>query len=371
MDSSSDDTIIFDTNGYCNYCNSALESKALRYFPDDTGTEKLAELLSLIKTENKNNEYDCLMGVSGGLDSSYLAYLGYKWGLRVICVHIDDGFDSDISRGNLEKLKQATGFKFINICPDQKQYNALIKAYMKAGVPKLDIPQDNILSATLFKYAEEKNIKYFLSGENYALECILERSNNHSTRDLVNLNDINRKFGKEPIDKLDFISHARKRVIENKIGIKTVTPLNFIDYNRDRAFAELADFCGFEYYGSKHLENNLTAFIQLYWLPKKFGVDKRKSHLSSMIISGQLTRDEALKLYLDVPLYDEKAMSRITSQVKEKLNLTDTGFDEIMLNRPRRHNEFKTDRKILFYHFNLKVRIKLGKIKRKLLQITK
>jgi len=364
MDNSSDNTIVFDENGYCNYCKSALASESVRYFPNEEGARKLDELIKQIKNENKDKEYDCLMGVSGGLDSSYLLYLGYKWGLRVICVHIDDGFDSNISKCNLEKLKQATGFNFINICPDQMQYNALTKAYMKAGVPKLAIPQDNILSATLYKYAKDKNIKYFLSGENYALESILEQSNSHSTMDLVNLYDIHRKFGKESIDNLEFISHSQRRIIKKKIGIKTLTLLNLINYNRKQALDELAEFCDFEYYGNKHLENNLTAFIQLYWLPKKFGVDKRKSHLSSMIISGQITREEALKS-LEDPLYDEEGMKRIIKQVKEMIGITDAEFNDFMLNRPRRHNEFKTDKRIYFQQFILGVRINLGKMKRK------
>ena len=131
------------------------------------------------------------------------------------------------------------------------------------------------------------------------------------------------------------------------LGLKTVRPLNYIDYNRERAFQELKDFCGFEYYGRKHLENQLTAFIQLYWLPKKFGVDKRTSHLSSMIVSGQMTREEALK-ELEEPMYDEKMMDEYIAIIKEKLEISDEEFQEIMDAPTHQHTEYKTDKLAAF-----------------------
>ena len=340
MDNSSDNTITFDENGYCNYCTNALASKDRYYYPNEEGNRRLLFLLDELKKNGEGRDYDCIMGVSGGLDSSYLAYLGYCWGLRILAVHVDDGFDTDISRENIKKLVEATGIELITLEPDATQFNALTKAYMKAGVPNLAAPQDNVLAASLYGYARKNRIKYFLSGANFSLESILQRGNTHSPYDVVNIRDIHKKYGEKPLDKLPFISEPRKELYKTLLNLKTVMPLNFIEYSRDQAFKELHDFCGFEYYGRKHLENILTAFVQLYWFPKKFGVDKRTSHLSSMIVSDQMTRDEALAEYR-LPLYDEEMIEKYVVIVKNKLAITDDEFEEIMSAPTRQHSDYR------------------------------
>ena len=341
MDNSSDNTITFDENGFCNYCTIAIRNKKEIYFPNEEGSKKLNELLDKIKKNGVGKKYDCLMGVSGGLDSSYLLYLGYKWGLRIIVVHVDDGFDSEISKNNIQKLFAATKFELITIKPDSEQFNDLTKAYMKAGVPNLAAPQDNVLFAEVYKYAKKNNISYFLSGGNFALESILQSGNMHDAYDLKNVKNIYKKFGQKSISKLKFISNFQRDINRKLFNLYTVYPLDCINYNRDRAFNELADFCGFEYYGSKHLENILTAFIQLYWFPKKFGVDKRTSHLSSMIVSEQMSRDQALEIY-EKPLYDESMMTEYIKIIKNKLNISDKEFDDIMNAPPHQHTDYKT-----------------------------
>ncbi|MCI8747832.1 MAG: N-acetyl sugar amidotransferase [Lachnospiraceae bacterium] len=346
MNDSSDKLITFDGNGYCNYCTNALIKKKHIYFPNGEGQLMIKRMVEEIKKDGKGKKYDCIMGISGGLDSSYLLYLGYKWGLRILAIHVDDGYDTDISKSNIAKLSKATGIDIHNIVPDKDQFNGLIKAYMKAGVPNVAAPQDNILFAFLYSEAKKYRTTYFLSGENFALECILQAGNTHSARDKVNLMDIYHKYGEEGIDKLRFTSNWRILATRFELGIKERKPLNYIDYNRNRAFKELEQFCGFQYYGAKHLENKLTAFIQLVWFTKKFGVDKRTSHLSSMIISDQLTRSEALDV-LKQPLYDEKMMNSYFNEIKENLRIDDNEFDQIMNAPVHLHEEFKTDR--LYY----------------------
>ena len=342
MDNSSDSTIRFDSNGVCNYCTAAYEQIGKTYFPNEEGKRKLDELVRTIKEYGKDKKYDCIMGLSGGLDSSYLAYLGSKWGLRVLAVHINDGYDTDISKSNLEKLVKATGFDYEVVTPDAEQFNALTLAYMKAGVPNIAIPQDNVLFAFLYKKMKEYKIKYFLSGGNFALESILQQGNSYRAFDVDNLKDIHKKFGTKPIDKLEFLSTMQMRLDNKLLGIESPRPLNYIDYNRDRAFKELKEYCGFEYYGRKHLENILTAFIQLYWFPKKFGVDKRTSHLSSMIVSGQMTREEALK-ELSEPLFDEKMMEEYIEIILNNLNITKEEFEAIMAAPVHQHNEYAVE----------------------------
>ena len=343
MDDHSDPYIRFDKNGVCNYCTEALALCPTWYFPNEQGEKKLEQMIGVLKREGKGKKYDCLMGLSGGLDSSYLAYLGAaKWGLRIAAVHIDDGFDTEISKSNIQKLCRKAGIELITIAPDAEQFNALTKAYMKAGVPNLAVPQDNVLFAFLYKFARENKIKYFLSGANYALECILQKGNTWSAYDVTNIRDIHKKFGEKPIDKLEFISSVRRLADQKFLGQITLSPLNYIDYNRDRAFKELKEFCGFEYYGRKHLENYLTAFVQLYWFPKKFNVDKRTSHLSSMIVSGQMTREQALE-ELSQPLFDEAYMEKVKELICEKLRMSREELEALVDAPGKQHTEYKTE----------------------------
>ncbi len=342
MDNASDSTIRFDGQGRCNYCAKALAERDTLYFPNQEGARKLDALVETLKKEGQGKEFDCVMGLSGGLDSSYLLYLGHQKGLRILGVHIDDGFDTDISKGNLKKLVKATGIRYVVVAPDGPQFYGLSKAYMKAGVANLAAPQDNVLFAEIYALMRQKKIKYFLSGGNWALECILQQGNTHTAADLVNMKDINRRFGDTGLDKLKFLSAYQRVWDEFALGIQSPRPLNYIDYNRARAFAELKEFCGFEYYGSKHLENVFTAFVQLVWFPQKFGVDKRTSHLSSMIVSGQMTREEALQ-ELALPLYDEAMMAGYIAQIKEKLKISDRKYEEIMAAPAHEHTEYRTD----------------------------
>ena len=184
---------------------------------------------------------------------------------------------------------------------------------------------------------KEYGINYFLSGGNFALECILQKDNTHDNLEIRNIYAIHKKFGTEELDKLCFISKEQIDIERKQYGIEMPRPLNYIKYERNAAFKELNDFCGFEYYGRKHLENIFTAFAQLYWLPKKFGVDKRTSHLSSMIVSNQLSRVDALK-ECNEPLYDDSLMEKYIGILKKKLCLNSEEF-EIILNSPNHKHE--------------------------------
>lgn len=320
------------------------------YFPNEEGLGKLKELTTNLKAENKDNKYDCIMGISGGLDSSYLAYLGTsKWNLRIKAVHIDDGYNTEISKKNINKLcNTSNNIDLSVIKPDFKQYNSLLKSYILAGVPNIAAPQDNILFAYLYEYARKNKIKYFLSGGNFATESILQQGNTHDAEDAVNIKDINRQYENKPLNKLKFRGKIQKFIDQKIYKIETIRPLNYIDYNRDRAFKELGEFCGFEYYGRKHLENELTAFAQLYWFPKKFGVDKRTSHLSSMIVSGQLTRGQAL-VELEEPLYDEEKMNNTIDTILSNINMTKDELDILMKQKPKDHSDFKKDKLYSIY----------------------
>lgn len=341
MSNKNDIFITFDDKGNCNYCTDALNYKNTIYFPNTEGELKIASLVKKLKQEGEGKIYDCMMGISGGLDSSYLAYLGHKWGLRIFAIHIDDGFDTDVSRRNINKLCNACNIDLITIKPDSEQYNDLIKAFFLAEVPNVAAPQDNILFAYLYHYAKKYHIKTFLSGGNFALESILQRCDDTNTFDLKYIKYINQRFGKKDISKLLFLSNI-ERVLDRYIyGIKTIRPLNYIDYNRNKALEELASFCDFEYYGAKHCENSLTKVIQLFWLVEKFGLDKRASHLSSMIISDQLTRKDALN-ELDKPAYNKQEIELDLTLVLSKLHISREEFDVLISRDGKSQSDYKT-----------------------------
>lgn len=341
MDDASDGVITFDESMLCNYCSNALK-RPQNGWTQEEKTQRLESLLQEMRSAGRDNQYDCIMGLSGGLDSSYLAMLGSMWGLRVLAVHIDDGFDSEVSKRNIRRLVAATGFDYLTIKPDAQQYAELTKAYMYAGVPNLAVPQDNLLFTFLHQKAMQFGITYFASGGNFASESVLQRGNTHTAYDIVNIRDINRRFGAASLDKLALMS-THQRLMDAISGrLKTVRPLDLIDYRTDQALRELSDFCGFEYYGTKHLENRLTEFIQLYWFYEKFGVDKRTSHLSSLIVSGQLTRDEAL-LELEKPVYEDQQMEECISVVTDRLNLDRSELDRMMAMPPRQHSDYAVE----------------------------
>lgn len=365
MSSESDPTITFDAEGHCNYCNEALERLKRDYHPNEMGEKRLAQLIENIRKSGKARKYDCIIGLSGGLDSSYLAYMLSDKDLRVLAVHIDDGYDTEISKKNIERLVKKTGYDYKVITPDSEQYNALILAYMKAGVPNIAVPQDNVLFAFLYKMMKAHKISYFLSGGNLALESIVQKGNTWRNSDIVNLKDIHRRFGTKPIDKLEFYPTLRKQADKYIFKTHTATPLDYIDYNRDRAFKELYDFCGFEYYGRKHLENALTAFIQLRWFPEKFHVDKRTWHLSSMILSGQVTRDEAL-IELEEPIYDPVQMREYMALIERNLRITHQELENMIKAPSHQHNEYKVEDDRLAYKIynrirNIRRKYKYGK----------
>lgn len=341
MDNASDSTITFDEHGHCNYCNDVLSRMPNEYFPDDEGKKKLDEMMSIIKKEGEGKKYDCIVGVSGGLDSSYIVYIGHKYGLRMLAVHIDDGLDTDISKQNIKSLCEKANVDLINIKPDKEQYADLTLAFLKAGVPNLAIPQDNILLKELHEIVVKNKIKYSLHGGNFAQECILERSTGVNALDKTHILAIHKRFGTKPIDKLNIAGLLTFYIGYRYFSpVTTYRPLNYLDYNKKRALAELKEFSGYNYYGGKHYESILTRFMQCYYLPTKFKFDKRKSHLSSLIVTDQMTRDEALE-ELKKPAY-------ITEDMKEQdmnfladyFGISRKEFDEIVASPAKQHSDY-------------------------------
>ncbi|MBR1965344.1 MAG: N-acetyl sugar amidotransferase [Lentisphaeria bacterium] len=345
MDNAHDSDIRFQPNGTCNYCNNALGNIGKVYLPNAEGKARLDSMIAMLKQNGKGRKYDCMMGISGGLDSAYLAYLGAaKWGLRIFAVHIDDGFDTQLAQDNIRNLCKKAKIDLVYEKPDAEQFNELTRAFVLAGVPNIAMPQDNILFAHLYDYAIKNGLHYFLSGGNFALESILQTGNSHAAIDDVNIRDINRRFGRKPLNKLKLLSVFRKKVlIDHFYNISSLRPLNYMDYNKERALEELKAFSGFTYYAAKHCESIFTKFMQWYYLPEKFGVDKRKSHLSSLIVSGQMTREQALE-ELKKPLYLPEELEHDLDFICRKLDFSRAEFDEIMKKPGVQHSAYKTSK---------------------------
>lgn len=361
MDNVTDEKIKFKADGTCNYCNYALSRINKVYHPNLKGQAKLKSMINLLKKEGKRKEFDCLMGISGGLDSTYLAYLGAKeWGLRILAVHIDDGFDTEEAKLNIEKLYKKTNINLITEKPDKDQYVDLIKAFIRAGVPGIAIPQDNVLLACLKNYAEKYNIKYFLSGANFSLESILQRGKGHVAADGTHIRAIHKKYGERSLTSLPLITLFERYIGQKYIHqIKTLRPLDLIDYKKEKAIQKLKENIEFAYYGGKHYESIFTKFVQSYYLPKKFHVDKRKSHYSSLIISNQMTRDEALRK-LEEPLYNGTQMEKDINLILQTIDMSRTEFDRIMKEAPRSHDEYNMSFFTYFAAIARKARTLLG-----------
>ena len=365
MDNVGDPTIRFDENGVCNYCTDALKAKDVVYHPDEYGKRYLEQTFTALKNRRKNFQYDCMLGLSGGLDSSYAAYIGYTYGLRMLAVHIDDGLDADVTTKNVRNICDAYGIDLVVERPDPMLFGDLTCAFIRAGVPNIAIPQDNVLFACLYKYAKENKIDTFISGGNFALESILQRGNTYDASDKRHILAIWQRFGRikdhKKIAELPLMSVFEKRVFYGRLHkIQTIRPLNYVEYDAKKAFEILHDTCGFEYYGDKHCESIFTKLMQRYYLPQKFNVDKRKSHYSSMIISGQMTREEAIERMKE-PLYEQSSLEADLDFVLSKIGMSRQEFDELMKADRHMHNEYPISILNVCARIILKLRKKLLK----------
>lgn len=339
MDTNGDPDITFDENGCCNYCTEAID--LLEREVGRVNEQKLKELFDRIKEDCKNDPYDCLVGVSGGLDSSYILYLGHKYGLRMLGVHIDDGLDTEVSKKNVHNLCEKAQVDLISIEPDPEQYRDLLLSLFKASVPNLAIAQDNLIQAALTDAVKKYKLKYLLHGYNLSMESVLQSGNTYTSADSTHIRAIQKRFSGKPIDKLRLTNTFETSVLKRlRKDVVQVYPLNMIDYRFDDVLSELEAFCGYTYYGGKHHESVLCRFMQCWYLPVKFGVDKRKSHLSSLIVSGQISREEALA-ELEHSGYPSREMEEFDrNTLAAFMGISREEFDRIVNLPPRSHDDY-------------------------------
>lgn len=338
-----DPSIVFDSDGNCSNCSSALELAKQTWKPGKEGERKLDEIIQRIKTEGSKKEYDCIIGLSGGVDSSYLAYLAVKKGLRPLVVHVDCGWNSEQAVRNVENIVKKLNLELHTFVVNWEEMKDLQRSFFKAGVPDLDIPQDHAIFAALYQFAEKNGIKYVLNGYNFATECIMPSAWGHQAMDYRHLRSIHKRFGNNKLVDYPHLNFFRRYIYFPILrNMKIIYPLNYIEYNKELAIEKMRTELDWHYYGGKHFESRFTKFFQSYYLPVKFNIDKRRGHLSSMIISGQLDRAEALKLMNEKVTAEDEIENEIEF-VAKKLDWTLKELKNIISLPPHRHEDYPTN----------------------------
>ena len=337
-----DPNIKFDENGICNHCTSFLSKKDRILLPEKERKARLDQFVSECKEWGKGKEYDCIAGISGGVDSTYMVYKAKELGLRPLAVHLDNGWDTRLAVTNIERILKQLDVDLYTHVIDWEEFKDLQNAYFNASVVDIEVTSDHAITAAIHNEASKRKIKYILLGSNYATEGIMARSWVWTKNDLRNILDINKRFGKTKLKtypKLGFLGLIYLKKIKK---IERFPLLNYMEYNRDKAKQILIDKFGWEDYGGKHHESLFTKFYQSYILPRKFNIDKRKAHLSTMICSCQISREDALKI-LEEPLYNEADLKRDREYVLKKFGWTDEEFERLMNLPVRPHDYYKTD----------------------------
>ena len=337
-----DPDIIFDENGYCNHCTNAIKKLNEVYFIDpDIKKKRLYEFIDKIKAEGKNKKYDCIIGLSGGVDSSYLAYKVVELGLRPLAVHLDNGWNSELAVKNIENIVKKLNIDLVTHVIDWEEFRDLQIAYLRASVIDIEVLSDNAIVISINNLAKKYGIKYFLIGFNYATESIMPSTWLYSPKyDSLNIKSIYKKFGSgkklKTYPLLSLYGYLQYRFFPK---IKIYDPLNYMEYNKAEALKILSNLFEWRDYGGKHYESFITKFYQLYILPKKFNVDKRRAHLSSLICSDQMTRHEAIN-ELKSDLYPDTNLKLDIEYLIKKIGISLEEFNDLMNQSSKSHYDY-------------------------------
>lgn len=350
-----DTNITFDEKGVCDHCQSFYKDLLPNWHTDERGKQALQGIIDKIKKEGQGKDFDCLMGMSGGADSSYMLHVAVKeFGLRPLVFHVDGGWNSELAVKNIEVMIDKLGLDLYTEVIDWEEMKDFQLAYIKAGVPNIDIPQDHAFVATLYNFADKYNIKYILNGGNYSTECVrnpLEWI--YFGTDMAQIHDIKKKFGKLP-----FKNYPLSNILKHKIylryikRIKVIKTLNYRPYIKEEAMQFLKEEYGWTPYPQKHFESRFTKFYEGYWLPKKFGYDTRKVQYSSLILTGQMTREEALEK-LKKPAIDEETVKHDFEYIATKLGITVAELQGYMDAPNKTHRDYKNQESL----FNLGAKV--------------
>jgi N-acetyl sugar amidotransferase len=339
----SDEGITFDERGQCDHCTNFYQNILPNWHPDERGARELAQVVEQIKREGKDRDHDCIIGISGGVDSSYLTYYAVaKLGLRPLIFHVDAGWNSQQAVNNIEKLIEGLNLDLHTEVINWLEMQDLQLAYLKAQVAYADTPQDLAFFSALYNFATKHGFKYVLTGANISTECVRQPLDwAYWGTDLKHVRDIHRRFGKRTLKSFPMASIFRYKVYDRFVkGMRVIKPLDMIPYIKADAVRELVEKFGWQTYAHKHYESRATRFIESYWMPEKFGYDNRRAHFSSMILTKQMTRDEALERIAQ-KAYDPVEVEHDMEYFATKLGITVPEFRTIMAGENKSWRDYK------------------------------
>lgn len=340
----SDPNIVFDESGVCDYCNNFDKNIFPNWHTDKRGQEELKPLIDKIKKDGIGKPFDCIIGLSGGLDSSYVAYIAKeKLGLRPLLFHVDAGWNTDQAVSNIESLVNGLGLDLYTDVINWEEMKDLQLAFLRSQIPDQDLPQDAAFFSGLYKFARKNKIKYVLTGGNYSTECVREPEEwgGFPGIDKTLFNDIFKKYGKGSLKSFPLVDVLVYKIIYRYVfGMKVIKPLNHFPYLKADAEAELEAKFGWKKFLHKHHESRFTRFYEDFWMPRKFGFEKRRAHYSSLIMTGQLDRAEALQK-ISKPLMDEHFFEREFEYVANKLGISTTELQTIFKGENKTFKDYK------------------------------
>ncbi len=338
MDNIADPDIRFDENGICNYYEEYLEAEKLYTLRNEAAEERVSNLISEMKQAGKGKKYDCMLGVSGGVDSTYLALKAKEYGLRVLCVHFDNGWNSELAVKNIENIISKCGFDLYTYVIDWPEFRDIQLAYFKANVIDLEAVTDIAIFSSLDKICKENKLKYIIDGRNVWTEETLPKA--WIFKDPENLIDIHHKFGSLTLKSYPLLHKFRRAYNQFQKPFHSIKLLNYLPYHKKSAKEEISNKLAWRDYGGKHYESVFTRFYQGYILPEKFKVDKRKAHLSNLIFAGQITKAQALEELLD-PIYPEQQMKIDKEFILKKLGFSEKEFEDYIQTPGIPHTTYK------------------------------
>lgn len=343
----SDPNIKFDDCGFCDYCNNFKKNILPNWHADEQGEKELLRISEKIKSWGRGKEFDCIIGLSGGLDSSYAAYIAKeKMGLRPLLFHVDAGWNTDQAVGNIEKLVDGLGLDLYTEVINWEEMKDLQLAFLRSQIADQDLPQDGAFFSALYKFARKHKIKHVITGSNFSTECCREPEEwgGYPGIDKKLFLDIHEKFGTRPLKSFPIVDiFVYKVLYQHILGMGIVKPLNMVPYIKKEAEETLGRLFGWQKFQHKHHESRFTRFYEDYWMPRKFGYEKRRAHFSSLIMTGQMTRDEALGR-ISHPEMDEHFLKQEFEYVASKLGLTVAELQEIFDGENKTYRDYRNKR---------------------------